>query len=67
VVVDKPSSWRLYDTPSVGGGVVWLTFAECNTLGHLVLDGNVSEMIWAGSEGTNVLWGVLDTTLALCC
>lgn len=43
MVVDELSSWCLYDTPSVGGGVVRLAFAECNTLGHWELDDNASE------------------------
>lgn len=38
VVVDELASWGLHDTPSVGSSVVWLAFAERNTLGHCVLD-----------------------------
>jgi len=37
VVVNKLSSWRLHDTPSVGGSVVRLAFAECDTLGHWMI------------------------------
>ena len=63
MVVDELSSWCLYDTPSVGGGVVWLAFAECNTLGHCVLDGETGETIWrvrySVSGDTDVRWGVL--------
>jgi len=44
VVVDELSSRCLHDTPSVGGGVVWLAFAERNTLGHCALDDGISEI-----------------------
>ena len=45
VVVDKLSSWRLHYTPSVGRGVVWLTFAKCDALCHCVLDDEVDEIM----------------------
>ena len=46
VVVDELSSRCLHDPPSVGGGVVWLAFAERNTLSHCALDDEADEMIW---------------------
>ena len=50
MVVDELSSRCLHDTPSVGGGVVWLAFAERNTLGHCALDDGTGEMIWDGLQ-----------------
>jgi hypothetical protein len=68
VVVDELSSRRLHDTPSVGGGVVWLAFAEGNTLSHCVLGDRASEMVrYSISGGTDIRWAVLDTALARCC
>ena len=46
VVVDELASRCLHDTPSVRGGIVWLAFAECNTLGHCALGNKASEMTW---------------------
>ena len=38
VVIDELSSWCLHDTPSVGGCIVRLAFAECDTLSHCKLN-----------------------------
>jgi hypothetical protein len=51
VVVDELSSRRLHDTPSVGGGIVRLAFAECYTLCHCELSDKVSEIGYA------CMWG----------
>jgi len=48
VVVDELSSWCLHDAPSVGGGVVWLAFAKCNTLGHRVIQWTGLGTVWLG-------------------
>ena len=34
VLVDELSTRRLYDAPPVRGGVVGITLADCNALGH---------------------------------
>ena len=50
VVIDELSSRCLHDTPSVGGGVVWLAFAERNTLGHCVLNDKAGETVWGALQ-----------------